>query len=370
MKILLIADVSISKVIGGAERVLFEQSTRLQQRGHDVHILTRRLPGHSSDMEIIQGVKEWRFYLPDLKFLPLLKSTLLNCRGLFCDLQKKFSFDIINFHQPFTALGVLASKAARGIPIVYTCHSLSFEEFASRSSSPQNSIDWASYRLQIFARKLAEKVLFEKSNRIVVLSEYTREKILRKYGLSESKFDIIPGAVSLKRFSISENKSAIRRRLSIPENGFVLLTIRNLVPRMGLENLIIALQLVVERRKDILLALGGEGPLAEKLKDMARDTGVDNFVRFTGFIPEKELPSYYQMADLFILPTKDLEGFGMVTVEALASGLPVLGTPVGGTREILANLGTEFLFKDSSPASMAELILKTIELWNGDSKIQ
>ena len=370
MKILLIADVSISKVIGGAERVLFEQSTRLQQRGHDVHILTRRLPGHSSDMEIIQGVKEWRFYLPDLKFLPLLKSTLLNCRGLFCDLQKKFSFDIINFHQPFTALGVLASKAARGIPIVYTCHSLSFEEFASRSSSPQNSIDWASYRLQIFARKLAEKVLFEKSNRIVVLSEYTREKILRKYGLSESKFDIIPGAVSLKRFSISENKSAIRRRLSIPENGFVLLTIRNLVPRMGLENLIIALQLVVERRKDILLALGGEGPLAEKLKDMARDTGVDNFVRFTGFIPEKELPSYYQMADLFILPTKDLEGFGMVTVEALASGLPVLGTPVGGTREILANLGTEFLFKDSSPASMAELILKTIELWNGDSKIR
>jgi glycosyltransferase involved in cell wall biosynthesis len=75
------------------------------------------------------------------------------------------------------------------------------------------------------------------------------------------------------------------------------------------------------------------------------------------------------MADLFILPTKDLEGFGMVTVEALASGLPVLGTPVGGTKEILALLGPEFLFADSTPSSMAKLILKNIELWNKDSEI-
>lgn len=370
LNILFVADVSAGSVIGGAERVLFEQSTRLQQRGHDVHILTRRLPWHSSDIEVIRGVREWRFYLPELKLCPFLKSTFLNCRRLFRHLQEKFSFDIINFHQPFTALGVLASKAAHGIPRVYTCHSLSFEEFASRSSSPQNGKECGSYRLQLFGRKLAEKALLKKSNRIVVLSEYTKEKILSKHGLSESKVEIIPGAVSLSRFSVSENKSAIRHRLGIPENRFVLLTIRNLVPRMGLENLIVALQLVVEKRKDILLTLGGEGPLAEKLQDMARDAGVDNFVRFTGFIPEKELPSYYQMADLFILPTKELEGFGMVTVEALASGLPVLGTPVGGTKEILALLGPEFLFADSTPASMAELILKTIEMWNGDSKIR
>ena len=123
LNILVVADVSAASVIGGAERVLFEQSTRLKQRGHHVHILTRRLPWHGSDMEIIQGVREWRFYLPDLKFCPFLKSTFLNCRSLFYDLQEKFSFDIVNFHQPFTALGVLSSKAARGIPRVYTCHS-------------------------------------------------------------------------------------------------------------------------------------------------------------------------------------------------------------------------------------------------------
>ena len=368
MNILLVADVSIAKVIGGAERVLYEQSTRLAQRGHSVHILTRRLPGHDSDMDIIQGVREWRFGFSSFNLRPFLKSTFFDCRRLFCHLQEKFSFNILNFHQPYTALGVLSSREARGIPRVYTCHSLSFEEFASRSSSPQNMKDWVSYRLQLFGRKLAEKALLGKSNCIIVLSEYTREKILREYGISESKAEIIPGAVSLTRFRVSENKSAIRSRLGIPENYFVLLTIRNLVSRMGLENLILALKLAAEKRKDVLLTVGGEGPLAEKLRDMARDAGVDDIVRFAGFIPEEELPSYYQMADLFVLPTKELEGFGMVTVEALASGLPVLGTPVGGTKEVLAHLGSEFLFSDSNPASMANLILKTLTKWERDSE--
>ena len=364
MNILVVADVSIASVIGGAERVLFEESTRLAQRGHDVHILTRRLPHHVSEMEFIQGIREWRFYMPNLKFLPFIKSTLLNCRKLFCDIQEKFSFDIINFHQPFTALGVLTSKAARGIPKVYTCHSLSFEEFVSRSSLPQNTKEWASYRLQLFGRKLAEKALLRKSNRIIVLSEYTKEKIHREYGFTEPKVEIIPGAVNLTRFRVSKNKLAIRQRLGIPENCLVLLTIRNLVPRMGLENLILALKLAREERKDILLIVGGDGPLAKKLQDMARDVGLDSLVRFVGFIPEEELPSYYQMADLFVLPTKELEGFGMVTVEALASGLPILGTPVGGTKEILAHLGSEFLFSESNPDSMANLILKTLARWD------
>jgi glycosyltransferase involved in cell wall biosynthesis len=354
----------MASVIGGAERVLFEESTRLAQLGHDVHILTRRLPCHLSEMEFIHGVREWRFYLPSLKFSPFLKSTLINCRRLFCDLQEKFSFDIINFHQPFTGLGVLASKAARSIPKVYTCHSLAFEEFTSRSCPPQNTTEWASYRLQLFGRKLAEKTLLGKSNRIIVLSEYTKEKIQREYGFTESKVEIIPGAVSLTRFRVSKSKLAIRRQLGIPENFLVLLTIRNLVPRMGLENLILALQLVRKQRKDILLIVGGEGPLAKKLQDMARDVGLGGLVRFVGFIPEEELPSYYQMADLFVLPTKELEGFGMVTVEALASGLPILGTPVGGTKEILAHLGSEFLFSDSNPASMANQILEKLAIWD------
>jgi len=132
---------------------------------------------------------------------------------------------------------------------------------------------------------------------------------------------------------------------------------------MGLENLILAFKKILEAKTHVFLVVGGEGPLAQDLKSLARETGVEDRVKFVGYIPEEELPYYYQMADLFILPARELEGFGLVTVEALASGLPVLGTPVGGTKEILAHMGPEFLFSDGTPDSMSRLILKSMQDW-------
>jgi glycosyltransferase involved in cell wall biosynthesis len=363
LNILFVADVSVAGVTSGSERVLYEQSTYLAQRGHEVHLLTRRLPSHDSNEGKIDGVKEWRYSFNQELPYPFLKSIFHNCRSSFNSVQSTSSFHIINFHQPFSAVGVLFSRASRGIPKIYTCHSLSFQEYASQSSSPTNIKEWVSYRMQLLGRKLVEKRVLRKSDRIVILSKYTREKLEKAYGVSPAKISIIPGGVDLNRFKPEENKLEIRRQYGFPEDRFILLTIRNLEPRMGLENLILTMKKVVGEKPDTLLILGGAGPLSQKLRDLARDLGVAESIKFTGYIPEEELPAYYQMTDLFILPTKELEGFGLVTVEALASGLPVLGTPVGGTKEILAHLGPEFLFADSTPSSMARLILKAMQTW-------
>jgi len=217
--------------------------------------------------------------------------------------------------------------------------------------------------MQLIGRKLLEKKALRKSDHIVVLSEYTKGKLQKAYGLSPAKIHIIPGGVDLNRFRPHNDKQSLRNRLGIPNGHFTLLTVRNLEPRMGLENLILVLKNILEAKTHVFLVVGGEGPLTQDLKSLAREIGVEDSVKFVGYIPEEELPYYYQMADLFILPTTELEGFGLVTVEALASGLPVLGTPVGGTKEILAHLGPEFLFADSTPSSMARLILKAMQTW-------
>jgi glycosyltransferase involved in cell wall biosynthesis len=321
------------------------------------------LPFHGSKAEVIEAVKEWRYSFDKKPFISFLKSILIDCRRTFTSLRKHSHFNIINFHQPFTAAAVLSSSASRGIPTVYTCHSLSFEEYASQSSPPSNVKEWLSYRIQLLGRRLVEKAVLTRSDQIVALSSYTREKLEKVYNFPRTKISLIPGGVDLGRFTPPENKLATRRNCGFPEDRFILLTIRNLEPRMGLENLILAMKKVVGEKPDTLLILGGAGPLSQKLRDLARDLGVAESIKFTGYIPEEELPAYYQMTDLFILPTKELEGFGLVTVEALASGLPVLGTPVGGTKEILAHLGPEFLFADSTPSSMARLILKAMQTW-------
>jgi glycosyltransferase involved in cell wall biosynthesis len=144
--------------------------------------------------------------------------------------------------------------------------------------------------------------------------------------------------------------------LSLPEDKFILLTVRNLVSRMGLENFIHSLRQASVILPGIHAVIGGEGPLKERLMSLTRDLGVANIVTFAGFIPDGELPDYYRAADLFILPTLELEGFGLVTLEAMATGLPVLGTPIGGTLEILERLDERYLFDDTSPEAITRRI--------------
>lgn len=370
MNVLCVSDVSISKVIGGGERALYEHSTRLAQRGHSVHILTRMYPWHTSKSELVNGVREWRFDFDDRDFLRSIYSTVLKSRRLFDSLCGKFTFDIINFHQPFSALGVVCSPNSKGARKVYTCHSLSFEEFQSRNPQPYNVAGSCLYAVNRRLRRAVEKKLLELSDKIIVLSDFTKEKLFHHYDIPDEKIVLIPGGVDLVRFSPATNRTAIRKSLHIPARKFVLFTVRNLVARMGLENLLYAVSKVAREIPNIYLVIGGKGPLKEKLVSLAQRLSIQDHVRFAGFIPERELPLYYQMADLFVLPTKELEGFGLVTVEALASGLPVLGTPVGGTKEILTKLNPDLLFRDVSADAMAESILSMVTKLKGDKKLK
>jgi glycosyltransferase involved in cell wall biosynthesis len=119
---------------------------------------------------------------------------------------------------------------------------------------------------------------------------------------------------------------------------------------------------VLSKTSNIHLVIGGEGILKEKLISLSKKLGLEHLIKFVGFIPDNKLPDYYRAADCFILPTKALEGFGLVTLESLASSTPVLGTPIGGTKEILEQFDPSFLFKDTTPNSMAELIMEKYDI--------
>jgi glycosyltransferase involved in cell wall biosynthesis len=253
LNILFVSDISIAEVIGGAERVLFEQSARLQKRGHDVHILTRKLPEHRLGRQVIQGVTEWRYDVDQSNAYSFVISTLLNCKKLFESLQNQYSFGCINFHQPFSAFGVIRSPASQKIKKIYTCHSLSFEEFQSRNPQPRSMTGGIPYFLNIQVRKFMERRALHKSNAIVVLSRFTKKRLQRVYKIPAEKITIISGGVDLKRFYPATDRAKIRQHLNIPQEKMTLFTVRNLVPRMGLENLIYAVKDVVKTVPDVYL---------------------------------------------------------------------------------------------------------------------
>jgi len=359
LNILFVSDVSIGNVIGGAERVLYEQSIRLAQKGHNIDILTRRLPEHDSDHEIIGNVREWRYDVDQSSILSFYGSTQLNSRRLFESLHEKNNFACINLHQPFSSLGVVNSPLSKQLKKVYTCHSLSFEEYQSRNPKTRSAFGNIMRWINTQGRKEVEKKVLKASDKIIVLSHYTQDKLWKAYRIPPYKITIVSGGVDLDRFHPTSDRMEIRRRLNIPEDKMILLTIRNLVPRMGLENLIAAMKDVIENMPDTCLIIGGSGRLKDELVELSRRLKIAGNIKFAGFIPEQDLPDYYRAADAFILPTLELEGFGLVTLEALACGTPVLGTPIGGTKEILGTFDPNYLFRDTGSESIAALIIQT-----------
>jgi glycosyltransferase involved in cell wall biosynthesis len=134
---------------------------------------------------------------------------------------------------------------------------------------------------------------------------------------------------------------------------------------MGLIEALDAFAMVAKKVKDALLLVGGRGPMRQTLEARAAELMKSGNVRFLDFIPNPELHLYYQAADLCLMPSKDLEGFGLVTVEAMACGTPVLGTRHGGTVEIIEQFDGAFL-TDADVVKMAgaiiELLSKPAEL--------
>ncbi|MBF0571563.1 MAG: glycosyltransferase family 4 protein [Candidatus Omnitrophica bacterium] len=354
MNILLAADVSIKDLLGGAEKGLHEEAVFLAQKGHKVFILTRRLNSHDSDHEVINGIHEYRYDVNTNNPVAFLLSTIVNGQKLYKKLSSEIKFDVINFHQPFCAFAVHLLPGAKNTKTVYTCHSLSFEEYISRSPK----INFLTSCLNVILRKAIEKFSLDKSDKIIVLSQFTKNKLIKTYRIKEDKIVVIPSGVNINHFKPPIDKNALRQEMNIAQEPLTLLTVRNLVPRMGLENLIKAVPVLQQKGIFIKLFIGGQGMLKEKLQTLIKELKLEDSVTLCGFLPDEILIKYYQTADFFILPTIELEGFGLVTIEAMACATPVLATAVGGTVEILGSFDRSFLFKGLSAQDIAELIFE------------
>jgi glycosyltransferase involved in cell wall biosynthesis len=183
---------------------------------------------------------------------------------------------------------------------------------------------------------LLERQCLRRTGLVTAFSEFTRRRIRRLHGPAiAGGVRVIPGWADLERFRIVSDRAAARAQLEWPVDVPVLFTVRRLVPRMGLDRLIQAMPRIGADGRPCLLVIAGEGPLRGALQGLARNLHLESSVQFSGRVDETTLSTMYGAADAFVLPTRALECFGLIAIEALASGVPVLATPTGAIPEIL-----------------------------------
>ena len=347
---------SYPDAMGGAWNLTHEINKRLVKRGYRVVLITCKPEQHYPDNELIDGVEFHRISVA------ISKDPIRLWRAV----RKKIKQHLIDeelwlahIHHPLMGFYALTIKQYRKIPKIYHFHSSWHDEEKINLTEMGNGKLNLYFRVAII--KLIEWVCYRYSKSILFLSEYTRQRFIEYYPFKKPRMRIIPGGADTKKFCPLESTDEInetRKKIGIPKGHKVLLTVRRLEARMGLDNLITAIAEIVHQNPKLKfkLVIAGKGSLNDKLKTQSMLSGVDDYIHFAGFVPDDLLPEYYAAADLFIMPTTFIEGFGIATVEALSTGLPVFGTPIGGTTEILQSIDKKLLFKDVDAKSMAEKI--------------
>jgi glycosyltransferase involved in cell wall biosynthesis len=321
----------------GNSRAGFDLDRILVRRGHEVHVLAAVSERGPADGAAVEGVRFHTYpHRADLSGRARYAWGLRENHDRFEALQREHSFDVLILNQPLCASGVLRSPAARGLPWVY----FFLSPWAVEWKIEHPDAGWFSRLLNGGFRGRLEGKALRAAPRAFVASEFMRGQLTGQHPeIPVSRIDIIPGAVDLARFRPEGTREAARARFGIGP-GPVVLTVRRQVARMGIDLLLRAAALV----PGIEVVLGGEGPHRAQFEALAKELGVR--ARFLGFVPDEDLPSLYRAADLFVLPTRALEGFGFVAIEAMACGTPAMGTPVGAIPEVLGPLG--LVFKEPS----------------------
>lgn len=367
MRILIITEDYAGRLFGGIPRVLTETCRRLVARGDEVVVLTPRLPADLPAREVVEGVQVARYDCDDSSNMRRLVSSFRASKALAVQLAREGRFDVVNPHFYLSALGVVHSDACRDTRIVSTFHGPAGPELLAESAG-QNRIK------ALFQARMVDSMqrhILKRSHAVVAYSKYSCDLIRNMVPARQHEsITVIAGAVDTDHFAPMQSMAEARSRTGLPQEAAVLLSVRRLIRRNGLDRLVAAMPEIFRQIPNALLVIVGKGEVREELEAQSESLGMGRHILFTGFVPDDDLPTYYCAADLSIMPTRALEGFGLPILESMACGTPVLGSAVGAIPEIIGGFDPDLLMPDIEPSTIAAGVVRTLESCGGDPDVR
>lgn len=361
---------------------VYELSKRLQESGLEIFVLAPHHEG-AKRFETMDGMKVYRFpyfyprkyqklvyeggILPNFKRSNLAKIQvpLLIISEFFYAFKviKGEEIDIIHSHWviPSGLIGGVFKKIFR-MRHITTAHA--GDVFTIENSKILSMI--ASY-------------VFNNTDIITANSNYTKNVMISTKNETKNKIEIIPMGVDISRFN-PQKASNLRNTYGAE---YLILSVGRLVDKKGIKYLIMAMKDVIKEFPNAKLIIGGSGPEKDNLKKLSESLNLKENVFFVGHLKNSDLPKYYASSDIFVLPsikTKggDTEGLGVVLLEAMACGTPVIGSDIGGITDIIKDGENGFLTKPESPNDIANEVIKLLAdvslrkrfLYNGLKNVQ
>jgi len=311
------------RVVGGIARHCEGLTKALVQQNHEVHLFTLDFPG-SPKYEEMDGIKVYRASTemghPNFLTWVLMFNHFLSKR--IADTTKTVDFDVMHVHDWLAAFSGISFKHYLKKPMILTVHSTEVgraQGLHSPNSFSINGIEWwATYE----------------ANRVIVCSESMKNEICDHFDIPSEKVDIIPNAIDVTKYKTSVDRGAVRQRYGVGYSNKLILCVGRLVPQKGVEYFIRAIPTIANNYPEAKYIIVGEGWSRDKLEAEARATGHSDKIHFTGFASDKDVIELMTSADVLIVPSI-YEPFGIVALEGMATGVPVVASKVGGLAEVI-----------------------------------
>jgi 1,4-alpha-glucan branching enzyme len=305
---------------GGLGRHVHELSRNLARQGAEVHVCTLG-NGALSEREVEEGVVLHRVHVPDLpgdSFTDLVFQGNVRLYELARRVWLSRRFDVIHGHD--WLVGEVSRMIARryGVPLLATIHATEYGRNRGLHSSMQRAID------------RQERMLMSGADRVIVCSQAMHGELNQVFGVAGDKIEVIPNGVDVSSLVSATTSSPSY----LPRHGHVVAFLGRFVREKGVELLMEAAGAILQRRADVYFVFAGRGPLSDKLKAMAAELGIADRVLFPGYVDDDGRNALLARASLAVFPSL-YEPFGIVALEAMGAGVPVVVSDTGGLAEIV-----------------------------------
>lgn len=345
-KVLMLTTEYYPHIVGGLGRVTSALAPQLAALGYEVHVVTADCPG-AAEHENVAGVFVHRVKnQTDPAHDFLLKTANLNQGLVQYAAELGIDFDIIHAHDWLVADAAWTLSKILRVPLVSTIHATEYGRNSGLHNDINRYIDGKEWRL-----------IYE-SRRVIVNSRYMVSELADHFGVPVDKIDIVPNGIEPDRLICATSEAELRRAHKL-EGKKVILFVGRLVYEKGAQVLLQAAPAIVREHPDAVFVIAGDGPYKSHLEQLAASLNLGDNVKFFGKANDKDLSELLSMAAIHVVPSL-YEPFGIVALEGMAAGVPVVSSYRGGLVDIVKHLDNGLTTFAGDPTSMSWALLQLL----------